>query len=502
VPGEGDRAWRRLAVLAGAVALASSAYFVQGGGANQDSRLDLTRAIVEQGTLAIDSYHRNTFDKSERDGRHYSDKAPGLSFLAVPVYAAWVAVAGPPAGGEGTSLPLWWATVATVGFATAVAAGMLVGTLRRLGAGPAAAFLAAVAWALGTPAFGYATLFVSHQLVGALLAIALALLLHPAGGRSRLAVAGLVAGTAAVSEYPSAGIALMLAAFAWHGRGRAAWAFAAAALPPVAGLMAYNTACFGSPFAIGYSSLSQPEFQASMGRGFFGIGVPDPAVAGELLVGEFRGLLPLAPWLAMAVLGLVVAVRNRASRAAGVLCVAAFAFLLAVASGYAVWNGGASMGPRHLAPALPFVASLAGLGLDAAFRLRRGRTAATAVAGALVAASIATCTATVAVMPELPDAAAPVAPGDDIEVRDPRHPLTTFVAPLFLRGRLSVKAVQGNGAIGLDCWLPGHERDAYNAGEAAGLKGLASLAPLWLGWVAAAWLAVREVRRAAARAGG
>ncbi len=63
------------------------AYFYQGGGWNQNSRFDLTRAIVEQGTACIDAYEFNTGDKARVEGRYYCDKAPGVSFLAVPVYA-------------------------------------------------------------------------------------------------------------------------------------------------------------------------------------------------------------------------------------------------------------------------------------------------------------------------------------------------------------------------------------------------------------------------------
>ena len=60
------------------------AYFYQGGGWNQNSRFDLTRALVEQGTASIDDYQANTGDKARVNGRFYCDKAPGVSFLAVP----------------------------------------------------------------------------------------------------------------------------------------------------------------------------------------------------------------------------------------------------------------------------------------------------------------------------------------------------------------------------------------------------------------------------------
>lgn len=55
--------WLR-ALLISATLLSSYAYFYESGGWNAQSRLDLTRAIVERRTINIDSYHENTGDKA------------------------------------------------------------------------------------------------------------------------------------------------------------------------------------------------------------------------------------------------------------------------------------------------------------------------------------------------------------------------------------------------------------------------------------------------------
>lgn len=59
-------------------------------GNNGTSRLALVQAIVEQGTLSIDQslYTALTEDKAYVHGHYYSDKAPGQSLIAVPLY--WV----------------------------------------------------------------------------------------------------------------------------------------------------------------------------------------------------------------------------------------------------------------------------------------------------------------------------------------------------------------------------------------------------------------------------
>src|SRR5690242_3586521 len=74
----------KLASLLGLASFFSFIYFYEGGGWNQNSRFDLLRAIVERHTLQIDSYHTNTQENAHFRGHYYSDKAPGLVFLAVP----------------------------------------------------------------------------------------------------------------------------------------------------------------------------------------------------------------------------------------------------------------------------------------------------------------------------------------------------------------------------------------------------------------------------------
>src|SRR5438876_530885 len=66
-------------------------------------------------------------------------------------------------------------------------------------------------------------------------------------------------------------------------------------------LATYNTTAFGAPLHIGYASEAGafPELKT----GFFGITYPKPDIIRELLVGQFRGLLPLAPVLALMPLG-------------------------------------------------------------------------------------------------------------------------------------------------------------------------------------------------------
>ncbi len=60
--------------------------FVHWVGWGENSRLALTKSIVEEHNFDIDEYHNLTGDRIVFKNHYYSDKAPGASFIAVPLY--------------------------------------------------------------------------------------------------------------------------------------------------------------------------------------------------------------------------------------------------------------------------------------------------------------------------------------------------------------------------------------------------------------------------------
>ena len=179
------RAWIVFAIL-----FVSFAWFYQGAGPNQNSRFDLVRAIVDRRTFVIDAYAQNTIDKAEANGHAYSDKAPGLAFASVPVYFV-VRIA------QGFAIPtrdsaraaLYVITIVVVGGASAAGGAFAYLLMRRLGIRAGPAIVAVVAFALGSNFFAYATLYVGHAFVAALVLVAFALV----RAKGRLALAGLLA---------------------------------------------------------------------------------------------------------------------------------------------------------------------------------------------------------------------------------------------------------------------------------------------------------------------
>jgi hypothetical protein len=478
-----NRGDRRRAWIVFAVLFASFAWFYQGAGPNQYSRFDLVRAIVDRRTLVIDAYAQNTIDKAEANGHFYSDKAPGLALASTPVYLVVRIVQGfATPTRDSARAALYLITVIVVGGASAVAGAFVFLLQRRLGIAPLPAFLAVVAYALGSNHFAYATLYVGHAFVAALLVIAFALV-----ERRTLALAGFLAGWATISEYPAGALAVFLALYGAKRFGvRALAPFAIAAAVPLVVLAVYNTSCFGSPFTLGYDRLPSETYRTAMSAGFYGVALPSPIVLGKLLFGQHRGILPLAPWLLFAIPG-VVALRRRHGLEA-LFVGAAILFPLLLAASYAVWDGGMAMGPRHFVVALPFAGIAFGFALD---ELPQRAFAGAAVC---IAYAVAVCLACVTVMPEFPDTKIPIRV-ETMEAPEPERPLTTLVFPLLARGHVSVKGTTPAGHIGYAIGFEGHDDDAINLGERLGMRGLASLLPLLAMWLAAGIAFRRTITR-------
>ena len=363
---------RRIQFLAATVLFFSYAYFFPGSGWNQDTRFDLTRALVEQHTVIIDSFHENTGDKSFRDGHYYCDKAPGLSLAAVPVWAvvrAFIRAEGknpsyPPAVRHG----LYVSTLITVALPTVLALSLLFSIAIEMGASTNAAAFALLAVGLGTPLWCYAALFWGHAAAGAFLvfAFASARKLAKPGCSHPLWFAllvGLAGGCATLIEYPAGPPAALLAGYAllntWQARPgkmlRAAGAIFAGAMACVAVLCTYNRVAFGSIFALSYKY--NPDVTQLMQRGFLGVTYPKPAILFQLLfnLSYGHGLLPLAPVLLGALPGLLL-IWKRNHKSDALMLLALPVYYLLFNSAYLDWTGGYTYGPRYLGAGLLFLA--------------------------------------------------------------------------------------------------------------------------------------------------
>src|SRR5262249_50656351 len=153
-------------------------------------------------------------------------------------------------------------------------------------------------------------------------ALALVLFIDDADARRRRDVAialGLALGWAVVSEFqaviPAALIGILALSRAAGAPASAAraflWRLGAGGAVCALVLFTYNALAFGKPLHAGYQGAEQLE---AMRRGFFGISRPEWWRLRELLVGSYRGLLPLWPLAALMPIGLVIAAGGRRPR--------------------------------------------------------------------------------------------------------------------------------------------------------------------------------------------
>jgi hypothetical protein len=339
------------------------AYFNHSEGWNQGARLAELHAIALQGTLQIDTYHEVTGDKAVIDGHYYSEKAPVIVVTALPAFVVttWVQrlIGSDPDSPGAWRVSQWVATAASVGLlAAAGGAAFFQLLLRPLGA--AAALLATYAVFLGTITFPYATALFAHAGTIGLLSIALwAALETPSSARDY--IAGLCAGLAVASEYPAIIPAAALGAYLLYQDRSRAWRYSMGLMPAALLILGKNYLITGSPFRVSYGS--NPAFPRINAANAFGFTLPEMARMRDLLWGEYRGLLFWSPVLLMALPGLVIWYRREPAVAAMIAAVFGLT-LLQVASFYS-WFGGNAVGPRYLAPAIPF------LGLAAAFGIKR-----------------------------------------------------------------------------------------------------------------------------------
>ena len=121
---------------------ASYAFFWHSRDWNTASRLMLTYALVDRGTVSITGLDQQTGDKAKFHGQYYSDKLPGYPLLATLPYACakWAVAPAQPSARTPKARNYWpadyWITLGTSGLFTAGTAVLLVLLARELGCSP------------------------------------------------------------------------------------------------------------------------------------------------------------------------------------------------------------------------------------------------------------------------------------------------------------------------------------------------------------------------------
>jgi len=181
------------------------AWFFQGGGWNQNARFDTVRAMVEQGTAEITSYASNTGDVSFQGDRVFSNKAPGLALLGVPVYALFYGVETllglEPADPYCVNANAHAVSFFVSGLPALLLVLLLFSHFRSTGVGARDALLLCLAFGCGTLLLPFAGTMMSHSLIAYLLFAGWYCLSRDELEPRQVLLAGGALGLAAVSEY-------------------------------------------------------------------------------------------------------------------------------------------------------------------------------------------------------------------------------------------------------------------------------------------------------------
>lgn len=140
--------------------------------------------------------------------------------------------------------------------------------------------------------------------------------------------------------------------------------FLGAALP-VGFTFYYHMKCFGGLFQFPYYYETFQQFAVAHQQGIAGVTFPGSLreLGGhlssllQLLISPYRGLFFYSPFLLIGVSGMIKMIRDKEWRREGWLFLAIMVVYFLFLSAFSDWEGGWSMGPRHLVPILPFMAT-------------------------------------------------------------------------------------------------------------------------------------------------
>ncbi|MDX6485893.1 MAG: hypothetical protein QOF43_1046 [Gaiellaceae bacterium] len=322
------------------------------------SRFCLTDALAH-GRLTVDRCIGSTGDRARYAGHLYSNKAPGMSLLALPA-ALVVGYAPTSELHQYVGARLWLVRLFACGLPFLLAA-FLVGRVCE-GISPGTGGPALVTFAVGTAAAPFAVVGFDHLPTAAFGFAAFVL-----AWRRRPLAAGLAAGAALLCEYEAAAIVGIVGLYVALLGARSLWRYALGVLPGAALLGAYDFAAFGAPWRTPLP-YSDNEYRAVHSTGLLGVHLPNLDSTWLVLAGS-GGLLLTSPVLIMAAIGLVMVWRKE-MRAEALVCACVSLVFVGAECGYGDPYGGYSPVPRYLIPALPFLC----MGFACAFNRLRAST--------------------------------------------------------------------------------------------------------------------------------
>ena len=306
---------------------------------------DVTRSIVERGSIAMTGEVPGYAPYRGVDGQLYSPFGIAQSIWNVPFYVAGRIAAGRVAPGSATGQTIPKAVVA-LGTVPAVALLALVcfHLAVTLGAAPGAGLRAVLLLVFGTSLWPYSGFGFNQPLAALFLWSAVFFAVDISRNVFWFLAAGLFAGLAILTRHEMLLAGVLIGSYvvirSWRRDSHLTVFYAAGFLPMLAAWCGLNWWRFGSPFESGYFRDQTPGFGSSIWAG-----------AAGLLFSPYASLILYSPVVLLSVVGFPALWRR--DRSAAVLFATLFFGYLMFYASLGNWMGGRSYGPRYLVPLLP-----------------------------------------------------------------------------------------------------------------------------------------------------
>jgi len=367
--------------------------FARFGSWTDVSKLDLTRAIVDEHRFEIDSYINdteniagdydigsNTGDRAYYNNHYYSDKPPGSSFLTIPVYVVFKLFFGMP----DTDLKLHILEFMIIAFSSVLFSALLVVLMYKTSGffvkKERYRILIIIIFGLGTMIFAFATTTYHHAIANFFAFMCFYLILKMKQenkfSNKNFFIAGLCGGFAITCEYSTsivifACIIIILVLKKW----KQLIPFLLGFLIAISLLFMYNYSIFSNILDVGYNHLDEKIFFTNKkilpvifindyAQGFIPIhfiktefmslfSLAKFKVILRLLFYPFRGLFFYSPVLLLFLVGLLY--MHKKYKLETNLIIFIFTLFLIYNSQMYEWGGASSFGPRFLYPIIPFL---------------------------------------------------------------------------------------------------------------------------------------------------
>lgn len=368
--------WQRIRVNKAEITLFflfffSYGYFFHGGGANQNATYDQIRSIAEYGELSINRFANNTHDIGVYKGSIFPNKAPGLTFLGVPigfvlfqsknVFLHFMM--------EDTYLLFVCYLISwlTVGFISAILCVVLFRFICDITQCTMTAFIGAMGYGFATTAFAYSTILYAHQVAAAFSFIAFYLAFVLKNKKesyiSILFISGVLAGYSVITEYPCFFVwmvLLMYLFFLLEKKRKYIVYFLMGSSIPALLLLFYNYLCYGNPIHFSYFSffVRNAEIHSGFKETAKTISLPRITTLYKITFDSYRGIFFYCPFLCLLFPGIYFFLKKRGIFKEFLFLIIVVAYFLTFNAAYRHWEGGWSLGPRHLVVMIPFVVLL------------------------------------------------------------------------------------------------------------------------------------------------